>query len=142
MNNCKAVFFFMGLWIMGNMEAKKSSVTITVFVHGTHRTNNALGYLPGVGTYVYHPEGLYRPDECEEGYVYRRLARSITQASPLDFPQEHFYIFCWSGVLSHEGRVKAAHELHEALNRLVLQHEKVIYRSDGFSLCVWRVAIG
>lgn len=129
MNKKMIMFLCIGLQIMESIqsaatkEIQTTTAQITVFVHGTHRTNNALGYIPGVGKYLYHPEGLYKPEECIKGYVYRSLAQSITEASPVEFPKEHFYIFCWSGALSHDKRVQAAYELHEALNRLVEKYE-------------------
>lgn len=116
------IFFLIGLKSMVEIEAKDECANVTIFVHGTHRTQHALGYIPGVAPYVYHKEGLYKTDECLDTYCYRRLANSITTSASFEFPLEHFYLFCWSGVLSHTGRVAAAYQLHEALNNLVVKY--------------------
>ena len=114
-------------YCMANLETKTEKqndvVHITVWVHGTHRTYNKLGQIPFISPYVNHEEGLYRPEECLEQYVYRRIAATISQAAPNEFPAEHFYIFCWSGMLSHEARLEAAHVLHKALNDLVMRYK-------------------
>ena len=109
---------------IANSETKNEIVHITVWVHGTHRTFLKLGKIPLVSPYVNHEEGLYRSEECLEQYVYRKIAVTVSQAAPAQFPAEHFYVFCWSGVLSHEARLEAAQALNNALNDLVLKYEK------------------
>lgn len=124
MNKWIGILFLVGMKCMADSDSKSEASRITIFVHGTHRTNNALGRIPGAGVYVNHEEGLYKPEECAEQYVYRRLAKTISQHSPMEFPLEHFYIFCWSGILSHEARFAAAQSLHQALNDLVIKYGK------------------
>jgi hypothetical protein len=123
MNKWMVILFFIGQKCMAHVEAENEINRVTIFVHGTHRTASALGQIPGVGVYVNHKQGLYKPDECPQEYVYRRLANIFSLHSPLEFPAEHFYLFCWSGILSHEARFEAARGLHKALNDLVNKYK-------------------
>lgn len=93
-------------------------VKIAVFVHGTHRTVGAVAHIPGFSTYVECQKGLNKVDDCLAEYCYARMARSIHKYAPDMFPLEAFYLFAWSGILSHAARVSAANDLHTSLNEL------------------------
>lgn len=123
MNKWIIGFFLIGLQGMNYAQKADDVVPITIWIHGTHRINDRLG-IPGIGVYVDHKVGLYKPDECVEKYLYRGIARAISKHMPHEFPTEHFYILCWSGILSHEARLEAAEMLHRELNNLVAYYEK------------------
>jgi hypothetical protein len=109
---------FIGLEGMEHVGVENRPI-ITIFIHGTHRTAHVLGYIPGVGQYVYHKNGLYKIDECTPNYCYRSIAEGISYNASSLFPRDNFYIFSWSGILSHSARVAAAYELHRDLNSLI-----------------------
>ncbi|NBP01708.1 MAG: hypothetical protein EBU90_16540 [Proteobacteria bacterium] len=98
---------------------------ITVFVHGTHRFAQLVpkAIKPLYNRFHYEP-GLRHISQAPECYCYRRFLASIAKYGNNYFPQEHCYLFGWSGTLSHEARVKAAEELHEGLMFLHKKYQR------------------
>ncbi len=127
MNKWIISVFLIGSYCMAYAQVKQDRVQVTIWVHGTQAGFNLLSnILPSLAVYLKHVDGLYRPHECAQEYIYRKVVHTISQSCPIVFPQEHFYLFCWSGILSHDARVKAAQELHTALNNLI-----ITYRQNG-----------
>lgn len=145
------VAFMMVVSNVINAQSEKNEDIITVFVHGTHRFYTG-GQIPLVGPVLYHPEGLYRFDECYEKYVYKKFLAPLVkinkaentintvknkigtlqieinnpenQISDSNFKVGDLYFFCWSARLDPEERLEAARCLHEALNKIIKQRGK------------------
>lgn len=90
-----------------------------VFVHGTHRTGNALSfnYSP-LKPYLSHPAGLYKFSDCDDNFCFKWVMKQLIEKSNGLFNPEYCHIFCWSGQLSHKARIEAAQNLHNELIKL------------------------
>ncbi|OQA35937.1 MAG: hypothetical protein BWY54_00346 [Candidatus Dependentiae bacterium ADurb.Bin331] len=92
---------------------------VTIYVHGTHFWFNRM-----FKKYTFCPRGLHQVHSLSENYVYRWLvADTLASTDCEQFPQEHFYIFSWSGLLSYEARETAALELYAALKKLISDYQ-------------------
>ncbi|HVW98850.1 MAG TPA: hypothetical protein VHA52_00185 [Candidatus Babeliaceae bacterium] len=91
-------------------ETKKA---ITVFVHGT---------LPPLVRGLVHtldcPQGLMLAKDFGTGYLMGRIPFLLSEADPLQFPLNKFYLFGWSGALCFKERKAAALALYQALKKL------------------------
>jgi hypothetical protein len=79
MNKWIIGFFLIGLQGMNYAQKADDVVPITIWIHGTHRINDRLG-IPGIGVYVDHKVGLYKPDDCAcyfETYAARISCRAF-----------------------------------------------------------------
>jgi heme/copper-type cytochrome/quinol oxidase subunit 2 len=87
--------------------------TITIFIHGTRVFPKF--YIQEL---FYSPEGLTHISAIERASHMHTIARTLEQADPERYPYEYFYAFGWSGVLSFQGRQKAAIDLYGALKNI------------------------
>lgn len=122
MNIWVYIFFIVKVTSVFAVDFMDKEYRVTVFIHGTHLGAYYVGKALGMEDYVFHPDGLYSLEECSPAYRYGKVALKIAQYGAQQFPQEHFYLFCWSGKLSHNARVLAAYQLHEALNALMKKY--------------------
>lgn len=111
-NKIKRYFLLVfALPFMQSIEAAHPK--ITVFIHGT---------LPPVINSILQkidiPLGLTKATDYESAFFQGNVPIHLSNADPLDFPREHFYIFGWLGTMSRKVRLKAAEELYQGLKDL------------------------
>ena len=86
---------------------------LTIWIHGTRLTP------PGVlESFFYSKPGLHHYTEIEPIYKQRKIAEDVISSDPDYFMAKGFYLFGWSGKLSFEERLQAAHQLYEQLRAL------------------------
>lgn len=90
---------------------------VTVFVHGSDTTPKT--FIPMIERYLHHAPGMYSLQTINPSYRYARYINNLCSYNSEIFPQEHMYLFCWSGKLSNSERSNAANNLHEALEILI-----------------------
>lgn len=107
---------------------------ITIFIHGT-LPPKAVCKLPILDKFFFCPLGLTLAknlDLCaEEVYHLAQVPFTLEKADPEEFNSDKFYLFGWSGKLSHRERVKAAHELYDHIKNLKLEKIRIISHSHG-----------
>ena len=118
------VLFFIATYCLGSADIAHEMPRVTIFIHGTHLGFYYLQKGLGLGKYVEHQNGLYPLKEFSPDHRLGKMAKAISHYASHEFPLEHFYIFCWSGELSHSGRLIAAQELHKALKDIMVQYGK------------------
>lgn len=125
MKNKLIVFFVTVTSCFAQSNLEQAIPRVTIFVHGTHLGFQKTGEFLGRPSYKRLENGLHKvADEYCKQNRYGDVANSIAFFSPVEFPLEHCYLFCWSGILSHEARVQAAQELDKALQDLVARYNK------------------
>jgi hypothetical protein len=87
---------------------------VTVWVHGTSMTP--------ISKFHASPAGLRKVKSLSSGYLIKKTIKSLCAQDPELFNATHFYTFGWSGKLSPKEREKAAHELNQALEKLVQEY--------------------
>ena len=91
---------------------------ITIFIHGTTPPDAIMG-IPPVRSFFYCPPGLTKAAELDQQYHTAKIVQLLNAADQQEFDLHHFYLFGWSGTLSHQARKEAAQQLHAALNSLI-----------------------
>lgn len=86
---------------------------ITIWIHGTR-------FIRKFNT-TSNPQLTLAADLPTHAYAYQ-IAHMLAEAAPTEFPLEGFYGFEWSGGISNQDRITAAHALYTALRALVAQH--------------------
>ena len=94
---------------------------VTIWIHGTR------GFRPLDELVHAAPPGdnLQTVASLSNNYNrFKKLAATIADADPINYPFEHFYIFGWSGDFSFQVRHEAAQRLHKELETLVADYTK------------------
>ena len=91
-------------------EIKQQKPCITIWIHGTKLTPPAIMH-----NFFYRKLGLHAAQSYETRYHMRTIAQTLASENPLQFCQDNFYFFGWSGKLSFKERKKAAQELYAHL---------------------------
>lgn len=103
----------------------------TILVHGT--------LFPITSTFVHtldFPQGFYLASDQGDKFIHGRMAHSLHNASPGQFPLESFYMFGWSGILSFKARRKASHDLYHSLENLP-ESKTLICHSHGCNVALY-----
>lgn len=87
---------------------------ITIWVHGTRLLPQGV-----LQKFFYSKPGLHHYTEIEPKYYQRKIAQTLINADPINYPAEEFYLFGWSGKLSFDERKKAAQVLYQDLKELI-----------------------
>ncbi len=87
---------------------------ITVWIHGTKGFGRISEFV-----HAMREKGLVHYSCISKGYRLGEMIKTLSQADPVRFPQEHCYAFGWSGELSFDARKKEARNLYNALNLLI-----------------------
>ncbi len=100
-------------------EPSPATPYITVWVHGSRAGIVTKHILKNM---FHAPDGLLLANDFACKYHLRKIAESLAQADPINYPQEHIYLFGWSGDLSFEVRRATAERLYEQISVLVADY--------------------
>jgi hypothetical protein len=111
---------------------------ITIFIHGT-TPPDAIMSIPPVRSFFFCPPGLSKATELDQTYHTAKIAHQLCAPENTEFDRAHFYLFGWSGTLSHQARKEAAQQLHMAVENLrssyaqqeIRPHIMIITHSHG-----------
>lgn len=92
---------------------------VTIWVHGTRLLPK--GVLP---TFFYSKPGLHHYQEIDPKYYQHKIAQTLINADPINYPEQEFYLFGWSGKLSFDQRKEAAAMLYHDLKELQTTYKK------------------
>lgn len=90
-----------------------NDVQITIFVHGTRRLSKL--FL----TYTNKDNKITNIKEIPSSYITHSISKSLSKADSKNFAKECFYVFGWSGNLSHQARLEAAKILYDEILQLI-----------------------
>lgn len=96
----------------------QTNPTITIWVHGTRLLPNGV-----MKNFFYSKPGLHHYTEIEPKYYQRKIAQTLINADPINYPAEEFYLFGWSGKLSFDERKQAAQILYQDLKELIKNYK-------------------
>ncbi|MDR3646294.1 MAG: hypothetical protein P4L22_02000 [Candidatus Babeliales bacterium] len=89
-------------------------VQVTIFVHGTRRLSKLFLKYTTKENKITNVKDL--PTSCK---VTRSMSKTLEKVDSNNFAKEQFYVFGWSGKLSHKARVQAASIFHDQILKLV-----------------------
>lgn len=107
---------------------------VTIFIHGT-LPPKAICKLPIVNNFFYCPEGLTLASDLnldsEKIYHLAQVPFILQKSAPEDFQLDQFYLYGWSGDLSHQARLDAAFKLYELIKQINCSDIRIITHSHG-----------
>lgn len=114
-------------------QTETTNVPVTIFIHGSTPPplaftliNSYKGLPNAFDSFFCCPQGMNRAcTTCTTCYG-STIFKCLTDTDPQMFPVEHFYLFGWSGRISYRHRLRAAHQLYDALAQLYVD-----YRARG-----------
>ncbi len=86
---------------------------ITIFIHGTVPPDPVLA-IPLVQRFFQCPKGLISLSDVDDCHT-KDILTKLCSKYPKEYPQEHCYMFGWSGILKHAARKAAAFDLYKEL---------------------------
>lgn len=87
---------------------------VTVWIHGTRFISKHV-----LKKIQYCEDGMHHASSLDPYYRLHEITRTLSNCAPYTFPFEHFYLFGWSGALSHQERLHHAKILYAQLNELI-----------------------
>jgi hypothetical protein len=100
------------------MEIQETKPRITVWIHGS----KGLGKISDFVHATPH-QGMSHISKIPPRYRLGKILKTIAESDPYRFPEEHFFVFGWSGKLSFELRRQEAQRLYDALITLLEEYE-------------------
>jgi len=102
---------------------------VTIWVHGSKSHVHLPSFLGNAIKDLSqllsgNTEGLHKITEFNSSYYPFLQAQTLATVNPLQFNQEHFYVFGWSGKVAPEERKNAAFDLFNALKSLTDTYQK------------------
>ncbi len=125
-------FFFPTLCKTWSAVEAQATQPVTIFVHGT---------LPPLARPLVRwfdcPAGLTPAKIQGNKIVLGRVPYMVSKHAPSEFPLDSFYLFGWSGKLSPDARLDAAHELYIAIKKLgICGPIRIISHSHGCNVAL------
>lgn len=93
---------------------------ITIWIHGTKLSKRIVPF------FAFCKPGLHHYSQTPKKYYLRTIAQTLIDYHPEQFPADTFYLFGWSGDLSHNARLAAAQKLYNEL-KVVIKEYKQMY---------------
>lgn len=103
----------------------------TVFIHGT--------IFPIISRFTHgvaYPDGLISYADCPQPNRLTRMAETLCNACPEEFPLGSFYFYCWPGNLNFKERKRATQKLYS----LLIKHKgplTLIAHSHGCNVALY-----
>lgn len=129
-----------GYAVKPQKQITKTPPVVTVWVHGTRFFPE-----PVLKKFFYCHDGLNHYTSLDSTYRHHTLCQTLIDSDPNRFEAEYFYLFGWSGALSHKERKKAAKALYAQLQILRAEYRKkygvepkirLIAHSHGGNVCL------
>jgi len=117
----KILLYISCLFLIGLYASEQTEVirpTITIYVHGTKTVSRLM-----LHNFLYCKKGLHHPSKLAQKYHTHKIAKLLCEHGS-QFSWDDFYIFGWSGNLSHRARERAAQQFLKALKKLIKKYEQ------------------
>jgi len=113
-------------------KIKKEKDVITIWIHGT----KMMGLQDHIfKDFFFRIVGLHNINEYLDKHKITKLAKQLSEQNTHRFEYNNFYVYGWSGELSHEARKIAAKDLHrvtlELIQNCVIPKIRLITHSHG-----------